>query len=169
MEMSIVSSPLFHGAMMGLNIEIRNIEQPADIVRCHAVMMQLRPHMKDADAFVRQVMRQREQGFRLSAACCGDRIAGLVGYRLQENLLYGRFVFVDDLIVHEEVRSSGVGAELLAVARAYAREESCRYFVLDTGLHMALAQRFYYRQGLLAHAMGFCEMLVDSEVDGSQS
>jgi len=32
--------------------------------------------------------------------------------------------------------------------------------VLDTGLHIALAQRFYFRQGLLAHAMGFSETLL---------
>jgi len=31
----------------------------------------------------------------------------------------------------------------------------------DIGLHMALAQRFYFRQGLLSHAMGFAETLFD--------
>jgi hypothetical protein len=30
---------------------------------------------------------------------------------------------------------------------------------LDTGLHMALAQRFYFRQGLLAKGMHFVEPL----------
>lgn len=144
---------------MSRDIEIRSIEQPEDIGACHAVMMELRPHLKDAGSFIRQVVRQREHGFRLSAAWCDGRIVGLVGYRLQENLLYGRFVFVDDLFVHKEFRSDGVGAQLLSVARAYARETRCRHFVLDTGLHMPLAQRFYFRQGLLAHAMGFCETL----------
>ena len=151
---------------MNRDIEIRSIEQPADIAACHAVILELRPHLKDADAFVRQVMRQREQGFRLSAAWCGGRIVGVVGYRLQENLLYGRFVFVDDLVVQTEFRRDGVGAQLLAMARAYAMETSCRRFVLDTGLHMALAQRFYYRQGLLAHAIGFSETLFATE-DGA--
>jgi hypothetical protein len=28
---------------------------------------------------------------------------------------------------------------------------------------MALAQRFYFRQGLLAHAMGFSETLFDAD------
>ena len=148
---------------MGRDIELRSIEQLADIGACHAVMMELRPHLKDADSFIRQVMRQREHGYRLSAAWCDGRIVGVIGYRLQENLLYGRFVFVDDLVVHEEFRRDGVGAQLLSVARAYARETSCRHFVLDTGLHMALAQRFYFRQGLLAHAMGFSETLFDTD------
>jgi len=35
----------------------------------------------------------------------------------------------------------------------------CKNFVLDTGLHMALAQRFYFRQGLLARGMHFVEAL----------
>jgi GNAT superfamily N-acetyltransferase len=144
---------------MDPEIETGNIEQLADVGACHSVILQLRPHLKDADSFIRQVMRQREGGYRLSAAWCERRVVGIIGYRLQENLLYGRFVFVDDLVVQEEFRRHGVGAKLLAVARAYARETGCKQFVLDTGLHMALAQRFYYRQGLLAHAMGFCEAL----------
>ena len=144
---------------MGREIETKNIEQLADVGACHAVMLQLRPHLEDADSFIRQVMRQREDGYRLSAAWCEGRVVGVIGYRMQENLLYGRFVFVDDLVVQGEFRRHGVGAKLLAVARAYARETGCRQFVLDTGLHMALAQRFYYRQGLLAHAMGFSEAL----------
>lgn len=148
---------------MSRDIKFGPIERPADIGACHAVMLELRPHLQDADAFIRQVLRQREQGFRLSAAWCDGRIVGVVGYRLQENLLHGRFVFVDDLIVCKAFRNDGLGAQLLDVARAYARELCCGYFVLDTGLHMALAQRFYFRQGLLAHALGFTEALVDAD------
>jgi GNAT superfamily N-acetyltransferase len=152
---------------MNRDVEIRSIELPADIRACHPVMMELRPHLKDVESFVQQVIRQREDGFRLSAAWCGDRIVGVVGYRLQENLLYGRFVFVDDLVVYKASRSDGVGAQLLSAARAYAREMKCGHFVLTTGLHMALAQRFYFRQGLLARAMGFSETLVYPEGESS--
>jgi GNAT superfamily N-acetyltransferase len=168
MEMPSRQFPLLNGVIMKPDVEVRSIEQPADIGACHAVMLELRPHLKDADSFVQQVLRQRAEGYRLSAAWQDDRIIGLVGYRLQENLLYGRFVFVDDLVVQQAFRSGGVGAQLLSTARAYAQEKSCRYFVLDTGLHMSLAQRFYFRQGLLSHAMGFCEPLFDSEGGASQ-
>jgi GNAT superfamily N-acetyltransferase len=144
---------------MSLDIEVRSIETLKDIAASYAVMQELRPHLKEADAFVQQVLRQREQGYRLSAAWRDGRVVGLVGYRFQENLLFGRLVFVDDLVVHDDVRRHGVGAQLLDAARAYARELNCKTFVLDTGLHMNLAQRFYYRQGLLAHAMGFYQTL----------
>lgn len=143
------------------DIKIRDVEQLPDIAASHAVMLALRPHLTDADAFVAQVMRQRKTGYCLAAAWHAGEVVGLIGYRLQENLLYGRFVFVDDLVVRADFRSDGVGAQLLSFARTFARQSDCRYFVLDTGLHMALAQRFYYRQGMLAHAMGFSELLVD--------
>jgi ribosomal protein S18 acetylase RimI-like enzyme len=145
---------------MGRDIEVRGVERLADIGACHAVLLELRPHLKDTDSFIRQVMRQREHGYRLSAAWHNSQMVGAVGYRLQENLLYGRFVYVDDLAVLEEFRHDGIGAQLLSAARAYAQELRCSHLVLDTGLHKALAQRFYFRQGMLAHAMGFCETLV---------
>jgi GNAT superfamily N-acetyltransferase len=146
---------------MSRNVEVRNVELLADIGACHTVMKELRPHLTDAELFMQQVMRQREHGFRLSAAWHDGRIVGVIGYRLQENLLYGRFVFVDDLVVEEDFRSDGIGARLLSVARAYGQEIGCRHFVLTTGLHMALAQRFYFRQGLLAHAICFSEILFE--------
>jgi GNAT superfamily N-acetyltransferase len=144
---------------MSQEIDIRTIEKAADIAACYEVMAELRPHLKDVDWFVQQVMRQRDRGYRLSAAWRHDRVIGAIGYRLQENLLYGKFVFVDDLVVHHDFRSDGIGAQLLSTARHYAREQGCRQFVLDTGLHMPHAQRFYFRQGLLARAMGFTEAL----------
>jgi GNAT superfamily N-acetyltransferase len=149
-----------NGVFMSQEIDIRSIEQADDIAACYEVMAELRPHLKDVDCFVQQVMRQRDRGYRLSAAWINDRVIGAIGYRLQENLLYGTFVFVDDLVVHHDFRSHGIGARLLSTARDYAREQGCRQFVLDTGLHMPHAQRFYFSQGLLARAMGFTEELI---------
>lgn len=146
---------------MSRDIEIRHVEQLAGIGECHAVMMELRPNLPDKDSFIRQVERQRQQGYRLSTAWSGSRIVGVIGHRLQENFLHGRHVFVDDLVVREEARGDGVGALLLSAARAYARQQRCGYFVLETGLHKVLAQRFYFRQGMLPHAIGFVEALPD--------
>jgi GNAT superfamily N-acetyltransferase len=148
---------------MHRELELRQVDDGAELLACHAVMAELRPHLKDPSAFVRQVMRQQQHGYRLLAAWDKDRPVGLVGYRVQENLMYGQFTYVDDLIVLQGYRRDGVGAQLLSAARAYARESGCRYFTLDTGLSMALAQRFYYRQGLLGHGMCFSEPLFYDE------
>jgi ribosomal protein S18 acetylase RimI-like enzyme len=137
----------------------QHLDDQAEIVAAFSVMQELRPHLSTADAFARQVHRQRAQGYRLIAACEDEETVGLAGYRFQENLIYGRFVYVDDLVVTARLRRSGLGGELLAEVRRIAREAGRDHFVLDTGLHMALAQRFYYRQGLLAKGMHFVESL----------
>ena len=62
-------------------------------------------------------------------------------------------------MVTSTLHRSGIGELLLQSARQQAALLGCKNFVLDTGLHMALAQRFYFRQGLLARGMHFVEAL----------
>lgn len=123
------------------------------------LMRVLRPHVTDPTHYVAQLARQSEQGYRLLAAWDAGHVVGLAGYRELENLLYGRFIYVDDLVVHPDLQRSGLGARLLNAVREDAVQRGCAHFVLDTGLHMPLAQRFYFRQGLLAHGMHFTQSL----------
>ena len=136
---------------------------PADddqaCLACFDVMRELRPHLADAAAFAAQVRRQAGQGYRLLAAWQDGRVRGLAGYRLQENLLYGRFLYVDDLVAAADARRFGVGGMLIDALREEARRQGCAHFVLDTALGNALGQRFYFRQGLLARGMHFCQPL----------
>uniref|UniRef100_UPI001576E5BF GNAT family N-acetyltransferase n=1 Tax=uncultured Caballeronia sp. TaxID=1827198 RepID=UPI001576E5BF len=117
----------------------QHLEGPAELAAAFSVMQELRPHLTTSDAFARQVNRQFAQGYRLLAANHGEAPVGLAGYRFVENLIYGRFVYVDDLVVTSRLQRSGVGGELLAQVRRIAQEAGCDHFVLDTGLHMALA------------------------------
>ncbi|MES1954448.1 GNAT family N-acetyltransferase [Salinisphaera hydrothermalis] len=138
---------------------ITQVTSEQDCSRCFAVMRELRPHLSDASAFGAQVRRQTRDGYYLLAAWRDEQVVGLIGYRIQENLMNGRFLFVDDLVVRADERRIGLGARLLDAARQKARDANCRQLVLDTGLGMALAQRFYFRQGLLTRSIGFYEQL----------
>ncbi|MQU08822.1 GNAT family N-acetyltransferase [Pseudomonas helleri] len=126
------------------------------------LMRVLRPNLSDPDAYVAQLSRQTRQGYRLLAISNGQGMVGLAGYRELENLIYGRFIYVDDLVISPQLQGSGVGATLLNAVREEAVRRGCDHFVLDTGLHMALAQRFYFRQGLLARGMHFTEKLSEA-------
>ncbi len=76
-----------------------------------------------------QVHRQHAQDYRLIAAYEGEEAIGPAGYRFQENLIYGRLVYVDHLVVTARLRRSGLGGELLAEVRRIAREAGCDHFV----------------------------------------
>ena len=142
-----------------MNVQLRHVEKNQDFHTAFAVMRELRPHLVDVDAFIAQVQRQAGEGYRLLAAWHGTELVGLAGYRLQENLIYGRFLYIDDLVTTASVRSTGVGAALVDAVREEAYRHGCKQLILDTALGNALAQRFYFRQGLLSRALHFGQTL----------
>lgn len=142
-----------------MTFRLSHIESDEHYRACFEVMRELRPHLSDAAAFTAQARRQGAQGYRLLAAWQDNEVKGLAGYRLQENLIYGRFLYVDDLVSAPDARGLGVGGALIAALREEAQGQGCAHFVLDTGLGNALAQRFYFKQGLLARGMHFTQQL----------
>ena len=141
---------------------LRDVQTEAELRVCYPVMKELRPQLESVDEFVARVTRQNEQGYRIVAAWEHGEVVALAGYRLQENLVYGKFLYVDDLVSGEQYRSQRWGAQLLTHLTAYAERAGCVKLVLDTGLSNALAQRFYFREGLLPGALRFGKLLKDA-------
>src|SRR3546814_4179532 len=81
--------------------------------------------------------------YRILGVWHGKAALALAGYRLQENLIYGRFLYVDDLITTAASRGRNLGARLLDELNSAAARQGCEKLVLDTGLSNARAQRFY--------------------------
>lgn len=135
----------------------------ADQIRsAFPVMQQLRPHLNDADDLLERVQRmQQRAGYRILAVLDTTNVIALAGYRLQENLIYGPFLYVDDLVTLDTARGRRCGARLLTALQNIARHAKCARLVLDTGIGNSLAQRFYFRQGLLGHGMHFSMPLPD--------
>jgi len=118
------------------------------------VMVLLRPHLA-AKEFVTRIRRQHGAGYRLLAAWRDGVPVALAGYRIEENLIHGRFIYVDDLVTAEAERRGGLGAQLLTAVAEIGREQGIARLVLDTAIDNVFAHRFYYRQGLLARALRF--------------
>jgi len=142
------------------SIALRHAETDPEVAACFPLMAQLRPHLADAEELVARVARQRETGYRILAAWRADTLGkgvplALAGYRIEENLIHGRFLYVDDLVTAEGERGGGLGARLLEALATQAGKLGCERLVLDTALDNVLAHRFYYRQGLLARALRF--------------
>jgi ribosomal protein S18 acetylase RimI-like enzyme len=136
-------------------LSIRHAETEAEVAACFPVMVLLRPHLSGVEEFLTRVARQREAGYRLLAAWRDAAPLGLAGYRFEENLVRGKFVYVDDLVTAAEARRNRIGARLLDAVAAIGREAGCPHLVLDTAIDNVLGHRFYYRQGMLARALRF--------------
>jgi GNAT superfamily N-acetyltransferase len=138
---------------------LRHAETDAEIAACFPVMRLLRPHLVSAEELCARVRRQAEVGYRILAAWRGDAAVGLAGYRPQENLVRGPFCYVDDLVVRDDLRRSGLGFRLLDAVGDEARAAGLPHLVLDTAMDNFLGQRFYFRFGMLPAALRFAMRL----------
>lgn len=127
---------------MQSNVLIAHAVTEQSIARCYPVVSQLRPDIAE-DEFVQQVLRQQPQGYRMAFLEVESRIRVVAGYRLAENLAWGRFCYVDDLVTDDKDRSRGYGGVLFDWLLVQAREAKCEQFHLDSGVQRFAAHRFY--------------------------
>lgn len=132
--------------------------EPPHTAAAFAAMRELRPHWDDADAFVRQVDElQRPAGYRLVGAFGSDeaRADAVAGFRLVDNLAWGRHLYVDDLSTRASARRTGLGRRLLGWLHEEAVRLGCAEVHLDSGVGPARhdAHRLYLgaRYSISAH------------------
>jgi len=68
---------------------------------------------------------------------------------------FGPRAWVEDLAVHPDRRSEGLGKRLLDAAKAWARERGATHLELDSGVGRLDAHRFYEREGASPHSFCF--------------
>ncbi|WP_028990443.1 GNAT family N-acetyltransferase [Thermithiobacillus tepidarius DSM 3134] len=143
-------------------MDIRLAAADSEIAACYPVMRELRPHLA-ADDFLVRVRRQEQAGYRLVFVQQPDGVVAVAGFRLCENLAWGRFLYVDDLVTLPAHRSRGHGANLLSWLREYAAKAGCAQMHLDSGMQRKDAHRYYAREGLSATGLHFAEKMADAE------
>jgi GNAT superfamily N-acetyltransferase len=133
------------------------VAAPAWLAAAEPLHRDLRPQLP-AD-YAATMARVFASGGRLIVAAHDDAAVGLAVWRVLENTMFGRFLYVDDLVTDSALRSRGVGKALLSRCEAIAGELGCREFVLDSGVQRAQTHRFYFREGLVVRAFNFGKTL----------
>lgn len=126
-------------------MEIRLAKSEAEIGRCFPLMVQLRPHLT-LQTFLAAVGLQEKSTYLLVYIEDEGAVKGVAGFRIQEMLAYGSFLYVDDLVTDENQRSKGYGGALLDWLLAYARSHGCTELQLDSGIQRFAAHRFYFQK-----------------------
>ena len=135
-------------------IEIRECLTPGEIAAAYPVMHQLRESL-DLDAYLYRVGRARTQGYRLFCGLMNERIVAAIGLRLQDDLCWGRNLYVDDLVVDDEYRGRRIGEAMMRHAEKLARAEDCQYVRLASGINRTRTHRFYERIGYRKSSFAF--------------
>jgi GNAT superfamily N-acetyltransferase len=135
-------------------MKVEFAESDAEILSCFPIMRHLR-NLESAPQFLRQVRAQQVSGYRLAFVTEGGEPLAVAGFRLGENLAWGRHLYVDDLVALPAARSKGGGATLLTWLSQLAESEGAQELHLDSGTDRTDAHRFYEREGLRVSSYHF--------------
>jgi len=133
-------------------------ETDEDIARCFDTIAELRPHVK-REEFLPLVRHMESDGYRLAFSEASGRVVAVAGYRIVTNLHMGRHLYIEDLVTTSEVRSEGLGGQMVRWLRDQAVAAGCAYLDLDSGTQRGGAHRFYFRHGFTIASYHFSEKL----------
>jgi GNAT superfamily N-acetyltransferase len=126
-------------------ITIKLVENDEDLASCYPVMRQLRPALSLKE-FISRVKRQNSlYQYHNAFLKDGDEVITVVGFRIAENLGYGKFLFVDEFVTSEEKRAKTYGKRMFEWLVAYAKSIDCNEIQLDAGVQRFDAHRFYFK------------------------
>ncbi|MFE3872274.1 GNAT family N-acetyltransferase [Flavobacterium sp. ZS1P70] len=81
------------------------------------------------------------------------------GFWSGTKLWSGKYIEIDNFIVHPEHRSKGLGKMMTDYVDALAKETGCTMIVLDAFTGNYTAHRFYYNQGFVPKGFHFLKIL----------
>jgi GNAT superfamily N-acetyltransferase len=91
-----------------------------------------------------------------------DMCVAVTGFWTATKLWSGKYIEIDNFIVHPDHRSKGLGKMMTDYIDVKAKEEGCSMIVLDAYTENFTAHRFYYNQGYVPRGFHFLK-IVDKE------
>jgi GNAT superfamily N-acetyltransferase len=121
-----------------------------DLAGAHQVMVQLRPAYgpQEFAERVRRMMEQESYRLALLRVDGEPEVVAAAGFSVGENLAWGRYLYVHDLVTDDTRRSAGHGRALFDWLVGYGRKEGCAQLHLDSGVKRFDAHRFYLCRGM---------------------
>ena len=88
-----------------------------------------------------------------------DVCVGISGLWSGTRLWSGKYMEIDNFIVHPDHRKKGVGKMMTDYVDAKAKETGCTMIVLDAFTENFTAHRFYYNQGYVPKGFHFLKII----------
>jgi GNAT superfamily N-acetyltransferase len=85
--------------------------------------------------------------YQLIGAFSNKTLVGVAGAWVATKIWCGRYLEIDNLVVADSHRSSGIGSQLIAHLEAMARARDCKILVLDSYTANTPSHRLYHRLG----------------------
>ena len=102
------------------------------------------------------------KSYKQGAVFDGDTCVGLSGFWFGTKLWTGKYIEMDNFIIHPDYRKKGIGKLLTQFIDEKAKELNCTCIVLDAFTGNFEAHRFYYNQGYVPRGFHFIKTIEEN-------
>lgn len=100
------------------------------------------------DEYDRRLSLAKENGYSQYIFIQDNKISGLIGIRILNDLLRPKRLFIDDLVIDRDCRKKGYGTKLLDFANELASKNGCKRIDLEAALKNEAAITAYENYGM---------------------
>lgn len=128
------------------NLNIREAITKQEILNCFPVLSELRPQLTQ-ETYNVKVQAMQNTGYHLMYLQDNknELVTSILGYRVFENLAWGKIFYIDDLSTLPNYRQQGYASKLLEWSFDKAKSIACEQLHLDIGFESQEAQRLYLK------------------------
>lgn len=139
-------------------MEIKELTTLNEMINQLETIRLLYPKMtsENYSSFLRDMI---PKGYKQIALFENKVCIGMTGFWFGTKLWSGRYIEIDNFIVHPEYRKKGIGKLISKYIDEKAKELNCTCIVLDAYTENFTAHRFYYNQGYVPRGFHFIKTI----------
>ena len=139
-------------------ITTRELTSIPEMLTKFEVIKQLYPNL-EITKYESYLVQMIPHNYKQLAVFEGETCIGLTGFWTGIKLWTGKYIEIDNFIVHSDHRSKGIGKIMTDYIDAKAKAEGCTAIVLDAFTGNFTAHRFYYNQGYVPKGFHFIKTI----------
>lgn len=123
--------------------------QPGDLTAALELLAILNPSTPAAELEERTTaILANHPHYQITGAYISGKLVGLCGAWIATKIWCGKYLELDNLIVHPDHRSAKIGTMFIQHFEKIAREEDCKILTLDSYTSNYPSHRLYHRLGM---------------------
>lgn len=146
-----------------MRFEIKELTTKEEMLAQIEVMKHLYPKFT-VEKYASYLVEMIPHNYRQVAVFQNEICMAVSGFWSGTKLWSGKYIEIDNFIVHPEHRSKGLGKMMTDYIDKKARETGCTMIVLDAFTGNFNAHRFYYNQGYVPKGFHFLKILDEAGI-----
>jgi GNAT superfamily N-acetyltransferase len=146
-----------------MKFEIKELTTKEEMLAQIEVMKHLYPKFT-IEKYESYLVEMIPNNYKQVAVFENEVCVAVTGFWSGTKLWSGKYIEIDNFIVHPEHRSKGLGKMMTDYLDKKARETGCTMIVLDAFTGNFTAHRFYYNQGYVPKGFHFLKILNEDAI-----